>query len=814
MKTPCPSLSRWPAVVARAAVVVGLTATPLPVGRAAAADIPGATDGSLASAAVIEAAEALLLERCVACHGPDTQESGLRLDSRAGLLRGGEFGPAAVPGNAAGSELMRRITTTNRREAMPPDGPRLAPGELAVVGRWIDAGLAWPGRDAEPAGRSAPDPRLDHWAWQPLDMPPVPALPDTLGTRPGVEPPANEIDLFIRAALAARGLEPSPAADRATLIRRLSFDLVGLPPTPAEVERFVSDPDPRAYDALVDRLLASPRHGERWARHWLDVVHYGDTHGYDKDKPRPHAWPYRDYVIRSLNADTPYARFLQEQIAGDVLWPDTLDGLEGIGFLAAGPWDFIGHVEVPETKTDGMIARHLDRDDMVATAIGTFASVTVHCAQCHAHKFDPISQDDYYALQAVFAALDRGDREYHPDATVREAHAAVARRRAALEPRRQALEAGGADPTLDETAAAERAQVTSALAALEEERKGLPPLRTSYAATAAARGGIPRPIRVLSRGNVRAPTHEVGPGTLSLVAGLESRFDLGPDHAEGDRRAALARWLADPRNPLPWRSIVNRVWQHHFGRGIVATPGDFGRMGSPPTHPELLDWLAAGFRDGGGSLKDLHRLIVTSATYRQVSASEAAAAAVDADDAWLWRQRRRKLEAEAVRDAVLAVAGTLDLAMGGPGWQDFTIEHPDHSPHYRYDLGDPDDTATWRRSVYRFIVRSQTHPFLTVLDCADPSMRVEQRTQSISALQALALLNNGFMTTQAGHFAGRVEREAGGDPAAQVDLAMRLAVGRLPTAAERGLLVSLTEAHGLSNTCRAILNLNEFSFVD
>lgn len=793
MKRRLSSVSRSAAGMALALGMIGIVADREARGEPA----HGPTD-----APVVQTAAALLHERCIACHGPDTRESGLRLDSRAGILRGGEFGPAAVPGNAAGSELIRRVTTTNRRQSMPPDGPRLGPEELATIAAWIDAGLPWPGRDTEPADGSAPDSRLDHRAWRPLASPPVPAA---VGTRPHVEPAANEIDLFIRAALADRGLEPSPAADRRTLIRRLSFDLIGLPPTPADVDRFVADPDPRAYDALVDRLLASPRYGERWARHWLDLVHYGDTHGYDKDKPRPHAWPYRDYVIRSLNADKPYARFVREQIAGDVLWPDTLDGQEAIGFLAAGPWDFIGHVEVPETKTDGMIARHLDRDDMVATTIGTFASVTVHCAQCHAHKFDPISQDDYYALQAVFAALDRDDREYHPEAAVREAHAAVARRKAALEARRRELEAAGAD---------DLALVMSALAALEEERKGLPPLRKAYAATAAKRGGIPRAIHVLSRGDVRAPAHEVGPGTLSLVAALESRFDLPADHSEGDRRVALADWLTDPRNPLPWRSIVNRVWQHHFGRGIVATPGDVGLGGSPPTHPELLDWLAAGFRDGGGSLKALHRLIVTSATYRQASATDAAAAAIDADDEWLWRQRRRKLEAEAVRDAVLAAAGTLDLTTGGPGWQDFTIEHPEHSPHYRYDLADPDDTATWRRSVYRFVVRSQTHPFMTVLDCADPSMRVDQRTQSISPLQALTLLNNGFMTAQARHFARRVEREAGGDPAAQIDLAMRLALGRPPTPGERGPLVALTEAHGLANACRAILNLNEFSFID
>jgi cytochrome c553 len=989
---------------------IAIAAEPSAVATAAAP----ANDPHAAARAVLEA-------RCIECHGSDAQESSLRLDSRAGILRGGDFGPAAVDGKADRSELLRRIKTTNPEQMMPPDGERLAAEEVAALAAWIEAGLPWPGREEEPADATARDPRLDHWAWQPIVKPAVPPAVDEFATRPGVEPDRNPIDCFIRVKLAEQGLAPSPAADRATLIRRLSFDLIGLPPTPDEIAAFVADPDPQAYEKLVDRLLASPRYGERWARHWLDVVHYGDTHGYDKDKPRPHAWPYRDYVIRAFNADKPYARFIEEQVAGDVLYPDTLDGYEATGFIAAGPWDLIGHTEVPETKTDGKIARHLDRDDMVANTIGTFASVTIHCAQCHNHKFDPITQDDYYSLQAVFAALDREDRPYHVDPAVRAAHAAVTTRKASLEKRQKELEAeitkaagprlaelnkaiaakpaakGGnpgdafgyhsavapspdeakwlqldlgqehdlreivlypcyddfnsigagfgfprryrvevsndpafaADATVvsahdtsdapapgtvpqrlatttkgryvritatrlaprkndfifalaevrviaadgkdvaggavvtsldsieapprwqrknvvdgqsphvavdelaalkaereellaktrDPAVAAELDQVKADLKAVDEERKQLPVMSTVYTATARKRGGTPRSIHVLSRGNVLSPTHEVGPGALSLLkavepVALESRFDLPTDHAEGDRRVALARWLADPKNPLTWRSIVNRVWHYHFGQGIVATPSDFGRMGSPPSHPDLLDWLATEFRDGGGSLKALHRLIVSSATYRQASADIEAYAAIDSDNAFVWRQNRRKLEAEAVRDAVLAVAGTLDLTMGGPGWQDFKIEHPQHSPHYRYDLADPEDKATWRRGVYRFIVRSQTQPFMTVLDCADPSMRVEKRNQSISALQALALLNNGFMTTQARHFAARVEREAGSDVAAQVDTAMRLAIGRPATADERAALVPLTEAHGLANTCRAILNLNEFSFVD
>ncbi len=956
-------------------------------------------------------AQAVLQARCVECHGPDAQESNLRLDSRAGMFRGGDFGPAAVAGKAERSEILRRVKTNNPAQMMPPDGDRLAIDEIAALTAWIDAGAPWPGSENDVADEKH-DPRLDHWAWQAITDPPVPTGVATFSRLPGVEAERNPIDFFIRARLATEGLEPAAEADKRTLIRRLSFDLTGLPPTPEEIASFINDPDPQAYEDLVERLLASPRYGERWARHWLDVVHYGDTHGYDKDKPRPNAWPYRDYVIRAFNTDTPYARFIEEQVAGDVLFADTADGHEATGFIAAGPWDLIGHREVPETKTDGKIARHLDRDDMVANTIGTFCSVTIHCAQCHNHKFDPITQDDYYSLQAVFAAIDRDDRRYSTDPSVTRLADSLEARKRSLESRRDSLQKaisphlreleqqianpakrGGENPTaafgyhsgisprqdatkwvqldlgerrdirevtlfpcfddfnnigggfgfpvryrieisddpeftapgivvadhtaadvpnpgttpqvatvaasgrylritatklatrqndsifalaevrvldaqggnvasaavvtaLDSIEAAPRwqrtnlidglspAEGTGSVEALEakradlfakakdpsqvddyrevladlkgvvDEQKALPPLKVVYAASTQIRKGVPRTIHVLSRGNVLAATHEVGPGALSLVEGIESRFDLPADHAEGARRVALARWLTDRRNPLTWRSIVNRVWQYHFGNGIVETSSDFGSMGGEPSHPQLLDWLAIRFRDGGGSLKDLHRLIVTSATYRQRSQSRPASAAVDGENRLLWRQNRQRLEAEAIRDAVLATAGTLDLTMGGPGWQDFKVEHPQHSPHYRYDLADPTDRSTWRRGVYRFIVRSQTQPFMTVLDCADPSMRVEKRNESLSALQALALLNNGFMVVQAEAFAKRVKRDAGDDPAAQVRRAVVLAIGREPTPEEAAELSALTLAHGLANTCRAIFNLNEFSFVD
>ncbi|MCG3163469.1 MAG: hypothetical protein JMDDDDMK_04896 [Acidobacteria bacterium] len=781
----------------------------------------------------------ILAERCLACHGEKKQSGGLRLDAKSFAMRGGQNGPVIVAGKAAESRMYQRVAAENDDERMPPAGKRLSAAEVALLKLWIDAGAVWPEKVGEKGRRGeGENKRLRHWAWQPIKRPAVPSTPVKI--RNPQSAIRNSIDAFISAKLAQAGLRMSPEADRRTLIRRLSFDLIGLPPAPERVRRFVSDRDPQAYEKLVDELLQSPRYGERWARHWLDVVHYGDTHGYDKDKPRPNAWPYRDYVIRALNEDKPYARFVQEQIAGDALFPGTRDGIVALGFISAGPWDFIGHAELPETKTDGKIARHLDRDDMVANTMGTFTSVTVHCAQCHNHKFDPISQEDYYSLQAIFAALDRADKKYFLDPAMTERFNRLDGRQRELAERKRVIErdaakeAGGA---MKPETRAERDAINAELARLNQQLAEFPKPEVVFAGTVhygvgdfrgtGADGGKPRPIYLLARGQVTHPGREMTPGALSMLSFQPSRFALSKDAPEGERRAALARWITDPQNPLTWRSIVNRVWQYHFGAGIVTTPNDFGLNGARPSHPELLDWLAAEFRDGGGSLKKLHKLIVMSAAYRQSSNPQSGNLqsgiphsafriphSQDSGNALLWRQNRRKLEAEAVRDAVLAVSGKLDLTMGGPGWQDFVIEHPEHSPHYEYGLADPDDKQTWRRSIYRFIVRSQTQPWMTALDCADPSMRVDKRNESLSPLQALALLNNGFMVTQARHFAERLQRERPNDLARQIERAHWLAFGRAPTAAERKKFIAFAQSYGLPNLCRALLNLNEFAFAD
>nr|WP_246128192.1 DUF1553 domain-containing protein [Planctopirus ephydatiae] len=849
---------------------------------------------------------------------------------------------------------------------------------------------------------------------------------------------SNPIDAFILKTLAQQKLTPSKPAEPRDLIRRLYFDLIGLSPTPEEVETFVKESQrepigtrPSAYERLVDRLLASEHYGERWARHWLDVVKYADTHGYDKDKLRPNAWPYRDYVIKSFNDDKPYSRFVQEQLAGDVLFPGTADGILGLGFIAAGPWDWIGHAEVPESKIDGKVARHTDRDEMVSNTMNTFCSVTIQCCQCHNHKFDPFTQAHYYNLQSIFAAVDRAERAYDLDPQIEQQRLQLANQlkstRAALTTLNAAIQNDGGpelvaldkqiaelqpratpaakqpqfgyhsgispkqdiekwvqidlgrevdiskivlrpchdefndigagfgfparftisggltacdtilhdatakdvmNPRLvpheveltntkarfvrvtatrlatrqndfilalaelqvfdrtgnnvalqsavtsldsieaperwrksnltdgiwasagDEAAmkqlaeaqqqrqvilerittaerTAQRERLSKEIASLESQLKALPSGKLVYAAATHftpngsfnPTNGKPRAIHLLHRGNVQQPLSLSVPGTLPIQMSSDlsvseaGHFNLSPNHTEGDRRAALALWITRPDHPLTWRSIVNRIWQHHFGRGLVDTPNDFGRMGKLPTHPELLDWLAVEFRDNGQSFKKLHRLIVTSTTYQQSSADDASNSTIDSDNHFLWRMNRRRLEAEEIRDTMLAVSGKLNTKMGGPGYYLFALERPEHSPHYEYQKFDPDDPASHRRAIYRFIVRSQPDPYMTTLDCADSSQSTPHRNETLTSLQALSLLNNGFSLTMSKHFASRLSTEASSQPE-QVTRAFQLISGRSPTQSELSELTAYADKHGMANLCRVLFNLSEFVYID
>jgi hypothetical protein len=979
--------------------------------------------GRLTAGTLEDVVRPLLVERCGGCHGPDTQEGGLRLDVRHRALKGGDFGPVIVPGQAAESELIRRITSSDTKKMMPPDGERLSAAQVKVLTEWIDSGAEWPESAADRGARETDrDPRLDHWAWQPVRRPAVP--PPHAGA---AWPSGNEIDRFLQARLADKHLAPAPAADRRTLIRRLSFDLLGLPPAPEEVAAFVADESPDAYDRLVDRLLASPHYGERWARHWLDIAHYADSHGFERDRLRPNAWRYRDWVIDALNRDLPYDEFLRRQIAGDAVAADDPDHVVATGFLAAGPWDLVGHVE---TKSDMLRrqARADDLDDMVTQVMTAACGVTVNCARCHDHKLDPVPQRDYYSLVAVFAGVkraeaptSRADRDRHTRrrdeltaavaAARSELHAlagrpvdladivgggdgrGTGRKGFGIDPRsgkevdakpRKALdkirvnqpqagptkfvnavfvphgpgdvpvtttglvvreipetsragwdairngpvdgqestkfgdvdyakeghtilglhanvgitfdlaaidaefrpanprfrglvgyggrtaEAGaeyfvfvdgvraatgriGADDggtpldvplpagakflTLVATdagngvatdqiffgdariegdpppAVADRAERIEAarvrLAALERELQALQPPAMFFGPVAEP----PPPVRVHLRGNPETTGDEVGPGGLGLVAGLSARFG-DASLPEGDRRRALAAWITSPANPLTPRVIVNRLWHHHFGAGLVDTPSDLGAGGGRPSHPELLDWLAAEMVARGWSLKAMHRLICRSHAYRQRSVGVPggeAARAVDADDRLLWRQNPRRLDAESLRDATLAVSGCLNLQMHGPGYRDFDYEEA-YAPVYRYVT--PDRPELWRRSIYRLVVRSTPHTFMSTLDCPNPANLAPARLETTTALQSLALLNNDFMLRQAGHCARRLERDAGAEPAAQVRRGYALAVSREPDEAELAAAVAVVRSAGLAQFCRMLFNLNEFVYVD
>jgi hypothetical protein len=712
------------------------------------------------SAGVVQADDRLFRERvapilearCVHCHEGAKPKGGLSLVSAERFQAGGDSGQAISAGKPDESLLLEYISGTEPQ--MPKDGKPLLAAEVGVIREWIASGAAWP------AGVELADKRqydLNWWSLRPLERPSLPATHSDWVRTP--------IDAFLLAKLQEQKLAPSPEADRRTLIRRLYFDLVGLPPSYDEVQAFVADQNPRAYEKLVDRLLESPDYGERWGRHWLDVVHYGDTHGYDKDKVRPNAWPYRDYIIRSLNDDKPYSRFVEEQVAGDVLYPGTADGVVGTGFLVAGPFDYVGQIEVAEGTLAKSITRNLDRDDMVTATIGTFNSMTAQCARCHNHKFDPITQEDYYSLQAVFAGVDRADRPYRN---------------------------------------AKKNAPAGVVFAAASEFEALGAFVPTH--------GKPRAVHVLKRGSEKDPGAEVGPGACGYLPELGSRFQVEVGAGEGARRAALAKWLVDKGNPLTWRSIVNRVWQHHFGRGIVDSPNDFGRMGAVPTHPDLLDWLAVEFRDGPQSIKQLHQLICTSAAYRQSSAGNAEFEKVDGANQFLWRMNRRRLEAEGVRDSVLTVAAQLDNTRGGPPFKAFGFKD-DESPHYSYEEYNPNDPQSHRRSVYRLIVRSVPDPFLATLDCADPSASVAKRNETLTPLQSLALLNNPFMVRMAEHFAERIT-PLGTNNADRLTAAWRLAFGREPETGELAPLVGYADRQGMSNACRLIFNMSEFVFVD
>ena len=982
----------------------------------------------------------LLQRHCYACHSHQagSMEGNLALDWRSGWETGGDRGPAIVPGQPDDSLLVQAIRHTDPDLQMPAE--KIPAAEIAILERWIQQGAADP-RVAQPQAID-PDDAKQWWSLQPLIRPTVPEIMSDVAevgvtTTSGADarPAPHPIDVWIDRQLAAERLQPQPLAERRELIRRLWFDLLGLQPTVEEVAAFEQDSAPDAWQRLVDECLSRPQYAERWARHWLDTVHFADSHGFEHDVFRPHAWPYRDYVIDALHRDMPWSDFIKAQLAADYFFPDQPTGLAALGFLGAGPYDQSAAATAP------LSFEYLDRDDLVTQVCGAFLSVTANCARCHAHKFDPISQEDYFALQATFAGILKGEIRYDADpsiAAAREHWQAVARMAAAKDeawlgsaaaeeifqqwaatpgprwlpldyetfhssggaqlqrladgsllstgpapdkeelvvtatsalttitafrldlltdeslpqqgpgrapngnlhlndirfqyfapdeatPRTLAIAQATADfnqegwtiqqaiddnpgsawgihphvgqphhaifvlteplevspqgrilislkqthggghvigrcllsacdgdanqalalsadslhieqlPAAERTAAETRALRAEVLQKYAEQQlRQLPEPDRLYAAgkdVENERGRLqvtqPRTIQLLARGDLEKPRGDVGPGALSIFEHLPARFAVSPHDDEALRRAELARWIVHPENPLTWRSMANRVWYYHFGRGLCNTPNDFGRMGELPTHPELLDWLACELRDTD-SLKHLHRLICTSQAYRRSSRSTDELTERDPENRWLARGTRRRLDAESFRDSVLGLSGALDLSRGGPGIKYFRESPgPQVTPKLHYDDFDWDSPGAQRRSIYRVVWRGIADPLFEALDFPDLGLLAPQRHQSSSPLQALVLLNHPFVLHHAQRWATALSTSTmpTGEESANasthspnLELAIQRAVRqawlRAATEDELSALAGLAREHGLATVCRLLINSNEFLYVE
>ncbi len=893
--------------------------------------------------------EPLLKGHCLKCHNPTDKQGGFDLTVQSRAWAGGESGAVIKPGQPADSLLLERV----REGEMPPEG-KLTAEEIAHLTSWIKSGAVYPhdiSYEIKRAGKN-------FWTLKPPVRPAVPDVPDQAW-------PRQTLDRFVAAKLAEQKLSPSLEANRRTYLRRVKFDLLGLPPTPEELAAFENDKSPDAFEKLVDGYLMSPHYGERWGRHWLDVVRFGESHGYETNQLRYNAWPYRDYVIRSFNADKPYPRFILEQLAGDIVGAGDPDIEIATAYLVGGTHDVVGIQTV-----DGKLKqRNDDLDDMIATTGFTFLGLTLGCARCHDHKFDPISQKDYYGLQAVFAGvqhteralkqadepqrqqqaveiqaqlstLDRQLDQFEPlaamgDSSAVQRPAATVRRNVerftpiTAKFIRFTIKAttGDSQPGIDEleiytaegsprnVALASAGGLPSASSALpgypihqiphinegqwgnshswisneagqgwiqielpqsqsidrvvwgrDREEKFADRLATDYVLEVATTPGQWQTVATsrdrLPMGKTLPTPSATGPAAIERQALVKQREALvtrltalsqpvtvyagtfaqpGPTHLlqrgdgmlkgpevppamvrafggeildknlpESERRLALARWIGSEQNPLTARVLVNRVWLYHFGQGIVHTPNDFGYNGGRPSNPELLDWLATEFVSKGWQWKPLHRMIVLSATYRQASQSRADAMASDAGNRFLWRFPPRRLEAEVIRDTVLAVTGKLDLTMGGPGyniWEKNT-NYVTVFKH-REALG----SDTFRRMVYQFKPRAQQDSTFGVFDCPDASFSMPRRFASTTALQAMNLLNGGFMLQQSQFLSDRLEQEAGPQVSAQVRRAFQIALLREPSAIELSAAEKLIATHGRPAFCRALLNSNELIFI-
>jgi mono/diheme cytochrome c family protein len=958
-----------PGAFRMAAAVLLALAGALPLG---AGDVPAEPAVDAKTAAFFEQqVRPVLKESCFKCHGGEAKiKGGLRLTARDGVLAGGDTGPAVDLKNPDASLLLKMIRWTDDDHQMPPK-TKLAPDKIAILTAWVKQGAPWSGpqgptaEELAAAAKKADAEARDYWFYQPLAKSAVPKPADAQWSAP--------IDAFVRARLDAKGIKPAAEADRRTLIRRATYDLIGLPPTPAEVEAFAKDPDPQAYDKLLDRLLASPQYGEKWGRYWLDLVRFAETNGYERDGDKPNAWRYRDYVIKAFNEDKPYDQFVREQLAGDLFDKPTPDSITATGYYRLGTWD--------DEPADQEQNQYDYFDGIVSTTAQGMLGLSMGCARCHDHKKDPLSQEDYYRFLAFFHSIKPHAKNgpnletviAHDDSQRAAWDGAVKALQARLDAteadfRQKAGSAAARDfedlsyryyrgawetlPAFDELKAESEGKLPGGLIdtapttrdsdygfvytgtlvvpkdgaytfALDSDdgsrlivdghqvvlydgihgvgspqqgkatlKKGRVPLRLEYFQHVGGRGltlswagpgvdgrsltrdgaardkaeagladqinargqevlgkeafaayrkdrrdlerlkkdppgdqsalsaveGDTRETFVLARGNPHSPTKKVAPG-FPHILGV-------PDPQDGPkRRLALADWIASPTNQLSSRVIVNRLWQFHFGKGIVSTANDFGHFGELPSDPALLDWLAADFVANGWRIKRFHKQLMTSRTYRLSSRDDAQALAKDPQNDLHWRFSMRRLTAEEIRDSILAIDGTLNPSMGGPSIFPPMPEEvlaTSSRPHEAWGHSPPDEAA--RRSVYIKVKRSLLYPLLAAHDFADTDTTCPVRFATTVPTQALTMLNSSLMAEQSAAFARRLRKEAGEDPAKQVRLALALATQREPTEREVGRGTGflhdlqqqdkLTDQHALETFCLMVLNLNEFVYLD
>lgn len=791
----------------------------------------------------------ILVTHCLKCHSGDSPKGGLDLTSREGIVRGGDSGTAFDAAAPESSLLMKAILYEGLE--MPPTG-RMAPGPTAALTTWIRSGLQWPAEITTlhvDAPRRAPEVNAEtrrHWSFQPVQKPNVVPSQGTWAR--------NEIDSLILAGLREKGMTPNPAATPEELVRRASYSLLGLPPDRKMVEAYTANPTPEAWSSLVDQLLESPHYGEHWGRHWLDLVRYAESNSYERDGAKPFVWRYRDYVIQAFNRDLPYDRFLTEQLAGDELPQTTPESIIATGFYRLGRWD--------DEPADPELALFDDLDDIVATTGQTILGLSINCARCHDHKIDPLPQSDYYRMLAFFRSVRRygvRSEETVRDASVTEIGipedkgmyaAAVEQQEKEIRnverdlkkiedkvrPSFAGVEADDFQYEMNRVPIVQKRRGTlltdqeaDQYRRLSERRRKLkdnPPSGLAQALCVKEDIRDPKPTFVLLRGNPHSPGDEVQPGFPSVLSPPEPRLQHSHNPATSGRRLALAQWIADPTNPLTARVMVNRIWQYHFGRGIVRTSSDFGLQGTPPTHPALLDWLAATFVEKGWSMKAMHRLILNSAAWQMSSRGNADAIHADPANDSFWRFEMRRLAAEEIRDSILQVNGSLNLQkMYGPSI--FTripdeIKAGQSRPGAGWGNSSPEDQS--RRSVYIHVKRSLRDPILERFDAADTDQTCPIRFVTTQPTQALGLLNSEFSFEQAGLFARRLKEAFPESESEQIRFALKLVTQRNPTAEEieRGLnlMQEFQEQDGLSkddarrNFCLMALNLNEFLYVD